>query len=410
MSTFFNIGGDAHDSSYRYKMPALVTKIEGRGNGIKTVLVNMVDVSKALHIDPAFTTKFFGYEFGAQSKYSAKDERAVVNGKFDTSVMQTKLQDFLSLFILCPACGLPEIQMKVRKDIKIDCAACGHNGPLKTKHKLTQYIIKQHKEMKAKKKAAKDGKGKKTKKTKKSKKDEEGEGGEEEEEVEEVEEVKKVKKNKKDKEEEKEVEWFTDTSKEAQETRRNQEFNEMAKGQEESKAALEKIIAQTGSSNVEDPVVVLKVFMTRDHEVNEVCSELRRLQMSRGLDEPQKVKVLLEALLDFDDIKTIPKQYATQSGILKRFSTDHKSARILINCIEEQVGILHPDLLPRVALIIKALYDNDVLSEEALLAWHESPPESSWLSSKEVATEVRKKVTPVIEWLKDAEEESESEE
>jgi len=403
MSRFLNIGGDAHDASYRYKMPVLITKVEGRGNGIKTVIVNMVEVSKALHIDPAFTTKFFGYEFGAQSRFSMKDDgRAVVNGKFDTKTMQDKLEQFLALFILCPGCGLPEIKMKVRKDIKIDCAACGYNGLLKTKHKLVTYIIKDHKEKKAKKKNKKEGKdGKKTKKTKKDK------TAEDEEAVVDADEEKVVSKSKK--EPEVETEWFTDTSKEAQEKRRNQEFDEMAMGQEESKAVMEQIIAQTGSTNVEDPVVVLKFFMLKDPEVEEICSELKRLQMSRGLDEPQKVKLLLESLLDFTDLKTIPKQYGKHAEVLKKFAKDPKHARVLIGCIEEQVGITHPDLLCRVALIIQALYDQDVLSEQTLIAWHESPPESSWLSSKEVATVVREKVTPFIEWLKDAEEE-ESEE
>ena len=75
-----NIGGDQNDSSYRYKMPSLTTKIEGRGNGIKTVITNMVDISKALHCDPAYPTKFFGIELGAQSKFNEETDRAIVNG------------------------------------------------------------------------------------------------------------------------------------------------------------------------------------------------------------------------------------------------------------------------------------------------------------------------------------------
>ena len=43
----------AGDQFYRYKMPAVQAKIEGRGNGIKTNVVNMVDVAKALARPPA---------------------------------------------------------------------------------------------------------------------------------------------------------------------------------------------------------------------------------------------------------------------------------------------------------------------------------------------------------------------
>ena len=95
-----NIGGDQSDRSYRYKMPPLVTKIEGRGNGIKTVIVNMADVAKALHTDPAYTTKFFGIELGAQTKWTEEKERAVVNGPHQTKDMQVILTRFIAKFIL----------------------------------------------------------------------------------------------------------------------------------------------------------------------------------------------------------------------------------------------------------------------------------------------------------------------
>jgi len=54
-----NIRRDVDDKFYRYRMPVLTTKIEGKGNGIKTVIPNMSDVARALSRPPTYTTKFF---------------------------------------------------------------------------------------------------------------------------------------------------------------------------------------------------------------------------------------------------------------------------------------------------------------------------------------------------------------
>lgn len=148
-----NIGGDPADRSYRYKRPRVTTKIEGRGNGIKTVIPNMVDIAKSLHVDPAYPTKFFGIELGAQSKFDKKTERAVVNGAHNQSDLEILLNKFIDIFVLCPGCCLPEITLKCKKDsIKIDCAACGFNGVLETKHRLETYMLKDKKDSKKNKK------------------------------------------------------------------------------------------------------------------------------------------------------------------------------------------------------------------------------------------------------------------
>ena len=77
-----NIAGltPVDDPSYRYKMPRLQGKVEGRGNGIKTVLVNVVEVAQALNRGGPEVTKFFGTELGAQTTYDESIDRAIVNG------------------------------------------------------------------------------------------------------------------------------------------------------------------------------------------------------------------------------------------------------------------------------------------------------------------------------------------
>lgn len=173
---------------------------------------------------------------------------------------------------------------------------------------------------------------------------------------------------------------------------------------------MDDIINAAGEGRTDSPGVVLKVFMASgERSVIEVVNEIRRLQMARGLDDAQKVKVLLEALIDLKDLKKVPALYRKHAPLMKAFAKDKKTATILIGCIEEQVGIIEPKLLPKVPLIFQALYEEDVLTEEVLLAWHASPPESSWLSNKEVATQVRERAIPLIDWLKEAEEEDDEE-
>jgi len=386
-----NIGGNQEDKSYRYKMPQLQTKIEGRGNGIKTVIVNMVEIAKALHVDPAYPTKYFGYELGAQSTFG---DRAIVNGQHTAADLSKLLEKFVETFVLCPKCRLPEITLGVKKgELIVDCAACGRNANLNTAHRLKQFILKAPPGKKVKETASKD-----SRKKKQSKKGKKGEVDVDKEEAEEkTQSTKFVAKDA-------ETEWFSDTSKEAQKRRKEAEFENVVN---DGQKLVDEILSSAKSDNkTESPVTTLKVFLAaRERAVDEILSELRRLQLSRGLDDSQRIKTLLEALIDTSSAAEVPNQFKKYAPLLRKLAADKNSALLLLTCIEELVGVIDKKLLPRVPVILQTLYENDVIEEETLLLWHSSPPESSWLVNKKVATTVRERAKPFIDWLKEAEEE-----
>src|ERR1700722_1916583 len=139
-------------------MPILQTKIEGKGNGIKTVIPNMSDVARALSRPPTYTTKFFGCELGAQTSFDEKNDRYIVNGAHNADRLRELLDVFIEKFVLCKSCKNPETELVVLKvnrteDIIRDCKACGERTGVDMRHKLTTFIVK-NPPVKAKKKKA----------------------------------------------------------------------------------------------------------------------------------------------------------------------------------------------------------------------------------------------------------------
>ncbi|XP_013796246.1 eukaryotic translation initiation factor 5 isoform X2 [Apteryx mantelli] len=140
-----NVNRSVSDQFYRYKMPRLIAKVEGKGNGIKTVIVNMVDVAKALNRPPTYPTKFFGCELGAQTQFDVKNDRYIVNGSHEANKLQDMLDGFIKKFVLCPECENPETDLHVnpkKQTIGNSCKACGYRGMLDTNHKLCTFILK----------------------------------------------------------------------------------------------------------------------------------------------------------------------------------------------------------------------------------------------------------------------------
>ena len=64
------------DPSYRYTMPLLETRFEGKGVGVKTNLLNLSLISKSLQVPVDYMLKFFSYDLGVQT--NTKKQNGVV--------------------------------------------------------------------------------------------------------------------------------------------------------------------------------------------------------------------------------------------------------------------------------------------------------------------------------------------
>lgn len=158
-----NVRRDNPDSYYRYKMEPLQTKIEGKGNGIKTVVVNLSSVANSLARPGSYLIKYFGFELGAQTNIDPADDRWIINGAHDSAKLQDYLDGFINKFVLCKKCKNPETDVQIKDGhITLDCKACGQRTDVDLRLKLSGFILKNQpkkgKKDKAERKAARKAK------------------------------------------------------------------------------------------------------------------------------------------------------------------------------------------------------------------------------------------------------------
>ena len=139
----------ANDNFYRYKMPAITVKVEGNGNGIKTVFPNMHDICAKIRRPEHIMLSFFQFELGAQKIANTKDDKFIVMGSHTQERMQEKVYAFIEKFVLCKVgdCRNPETNVLVEgKDkVSLQCRACGKISPVSPGEKAYQAFVQHYK-------------------------------------------------------------------------------------------------------------------------------------------------------------------------------------------------------------------------------------------------------------------------
>jgi translation initiation factor 5 len=413
-----NIRRDVTDPFYRYKMERLQSKIEGKGNGIKTVIVNLSSVAQSLARPPSYVIKYFGFELGAQTNTNPNDDRWIINGAHDASKLQDYLDGFINKFVLCKKCKNPETDVQIKDGhITLDCKACGQRSDVDLRLKLSSFILKNQP-----KKSKKD---KSTKKAERRARKEAGLNGEEEsqnggspgdsagDDADEngdfeleansdddfLVEAEKLK----DAEESKEVEWTVDMSEEAIRARARDLPDDL-------KA---KLVVEGDDEDGEGGNSAYDVFgkwMDDTAKEKGGVDELDNVEIylkaqELGIEKKHRTLTVLAQTL-FDD--TIVKQIPVRAAMLKKMITSEKHEKAFLGGTERFVGNEKPELIPQVSAILLRYYENDLVSEEVLKAWG-SRASKKYVDIK-ISKSVRKSAEKFMEWLNNAESDESDEE
>lgn len=417
-----NIGG-GDDAFNRYKMPAVVGKVEGKGNGIKTRIDNCESVAKALHRPPGYVCKFFGCELGALTKIDEAKGIYIVNGAFEDRDLQAAVTKFIEMFVLCATCKLPETDMRVKKngDIHQLCNACGSDSVCDMTHKLCTYIFNNPPDGKKKN----DGNGKLSKAERRARKQAEVDAAQngsktaEEKEEEERKAARKARKAAKKaaaaaaetaaaqaemeaaaangngangsadvEEEDDDVEWSVDMSKEAQEARARDMGGTAAALLERTTITDDRALAEK-----------LRAYMDDGKKPRKVVDKAAKLFDG----EEFAVRGIMAASL-FDETaggaEAAVKERAVP--ILSHFGTpmppvQQKQALEYFDFVASK----DPTVLKMLPFVLKTLYDEDLLEEDVI---------KTWFDDKKGRKDVRENVRVIVEWLENASEEDSGDE
>ncbi|MCX8200148.1 MAG: translation initiation factor IF-2 subunit beta [Candidatus Micrarchaeota archaeon] len=114
-------------SGERFELP----DVEVLEQGNKTLVRNFGDLCDVMRREPAVVSKFLSKELAVPSSIDGK--RLIFNGKVDSRLLVSKIQDFVGKFVKCKVCNRYDTHISsVDRNTKVlICEACGARAPVR---------------------------------------------------------------------------------------------------------------------------------------------------------------------------------------------------------------------------------------------------------------------------------------
>ena len=394
-------------------MPKLQVKVEGRGNGIKTLLTNVTEVGASLAREPSEITKFFGCILGSQTTFAG--DRHIVNGSHNANDLQKHLCKYIEAFVLCKQCKLPETHYKIKGGIiSQKCQACGNKDQVDMTHKLTTFILAQYKEAKSAAKAKGETKPKKANDLSQAG------GARADSDDETSSEVKKAsKKEKKDK-----SEPTSPTGVEVKEKKSKKSKSTVTNGTQDGltdvahEGGAEGTVDDDGEDNKQVIGECIESFRSwlvahGDADVTMKLEQLRHMQQLYSLRASDKIVIFIGAVCTENILKD--KEIETHTLILSQLASSNIQQRQLIAGFEWLCGTKYVSLLKFFPAVLMQLFEQEIIEEDVFFEWTTDLIRNEYTLDEsmvqyDVLEQLRMHSQPFIKWLQEAEEEGDEEE
>jgi len=374
------------------------------------------------------------------------------------------LESFIKKYVQCYSCGNPETVVKVKREcISLKCKACGFVSQVDPLLRLNGFIIKnppdntlskaEKKVKKAEKErlkglmddavagaGEKDDKKKKKKKSSSSKKkdeaDEKQDGkGDESLATDDVEESD-------DDNDGDDVVWMTDTSEDAmkrraaeqlssataamvtqgnveaereeqkrreQKARKKEEEEEEAARQRAAEEEAKRLAADAAAKlKVKDPSSAVRDLVSTNASVEDVEAAVKEVPGGPAV----RMRVLYESLFaSIGKDEKVSNAVTAKHRYLDPHSSDASGQLAQLVAAEHLLGVTLHGRAREAPLVLKALYDADLVEEDLILAWYRKTNAGGVLDVPEsAAKEVRAAAKPFVEWLEEASDSEEDDE
>jgi len=147
-----------------------------------------------------------------------------------------------------------------------------------------------------------------------------------------------------------------------------------------------------------DPMEAFKSFYNSDRSTAELIDEVKRLQAQPQLKlTPIKTTRLLFDVIFTPQNITLKDTIRNSLPVLQQFVVTEKAQHAFLARLESLVDV-RPELIKKFPAVLHSFYENNLIGEEAIFAWHEADVES------EHAEPLRRCTDEMIAWLRSNEE------